>query len=224
MNLIIILQLLARDLQLKFPLVELIHIKFILILSVAQVSFFLPVTSIEIIEIIINLNPNKSTGPFSIPVVLLKILKNYTSCPLEILFNSSFTSGIVTDHFKVAKVILVYKEGSPPLVVTNNYCPISLLSIFNKILERLMYNRLIKYFEKSTIFDQQFGFRSSHSMVHALILMIDKIQKAIDSKNYLCGIFIDLCKAFDTVDHHILLDKLEYYGIIGIAHEWFSSY
>ena len=193
-----------------------------MILSVAQVSFFLPVTSIEII---IDLNPNKSTGPFSIPVVLLKILKNYTSCPLEILFNSSFTSGIVPDHFKVAKVIPVYKEGSPPLVVTNNYRPISLLSIFNKILERLMYNRLIKYFEKSTtIFDQQFGFRSSHSTVHALILMIDKIQKAIDSKNYLCGIFIDLCKAFDTVDHHILLDKLEYYGIIGIAHEWFSSY
>ena len=54
--------------------------------------------------------------------------------------------------------------------------------------------------------------------------MIDKIQKAIGSKNYSCGIFIDLCKAFDTVDHHILLDKLEYYGIRGIVHEWFSSY
>jgi len=89
----------------------------------------------------------------------------------------------------------------------------------------LMYNRLIKYFEKScTIFDQQFGFRSSHSTVHALILMIDKIQKAIDSKKYSCGIFIDLRKAFDTVDHHVLLDKLEYYGVRGIAHEWFSSY
>ena len=86
-----------------------------------------------------------------------------------------------------------------------------------------MYNRLIKYFKKSsTIFDQQFGFRSSHSTVHALILMIDKIQKAIDGKNYSWGIFIDLCKAFDSVDHHVLLDKLEYYGIRGITHEWFT--
>ena len=109
--------------------------------------------------------------------------------------------------------------------MVTNYRPISLLSIFNKILERLVYNRLIKYFDKSsTSFDQQFGSRSSHSTVHALTLMIDKIQRAIDSKNYSCGIFIDLCKAFDTVDHHILLDKLEYYGIRGIAHEWFSSY
>ena len=118
----------------------------------------------------------------------------------------------------MANVILVYKER------LTSY-GISLLSTFNKILERLMYNRLIKYFEKScTFFDQQFGFRSNRSTVHALTLMVDKIQKAIDNKNYSCGVFIDLCKAFDTVDHHILLDKLEYYGIRGIAHKWFSSY
>ena len=74
-----------------------------------------------------------------------------------------------------------------------------------------MYNRLIKYFEQSSVFfDQQFGFRSNHSTVHALILMVDKIQTAIDCKNYSCGIFIDVCKAFDTVDYHILLGKLEY--------------
>jgi len=103
--------------------------------------------------------------------------------------------------------------------------PVSQAEALNKILERLMCNRLIEYLEKScTIFDQQFGFRSSHSTVYALILMIDKIQKAIDTKNYSCGIFIDLCKAFGTVDHHVLLDKLEYYGVRGIAHEWFSSY
>ena len=83
---------------------ELVHINFILILPVAQ----LPVTNIEIIEIINKLSPNKSTGPFSIPVVLLKFFKNYISYPLEILFNCSFTSGIVPDHFKVAKVIPVY--------------------------------------------------------------------------------------------------------------------
>ena len=123
----------------------------------------------------------------------------------------------------MARVISVHKKGSPLLV--SNYRPISLLSIFNKILKRLMYNRLIKHFEQSSVFfDQQFGFRFNHSTVYALILMVHKIQKATDSKNYSCGVFIDLCKAFDSVDHHILLDKLEYYGIRGIAHEWFSYY
>ena len=74
-------------------------------------SFFLsPLTNIEIIDIISTLNSNKATGPFSIPVVLLKILKNYISYPLEILFNCSFTTGTVPDHFKMAKVIPVYKK------------------------------------------------------------------------------------------------------------------
>ena len=99
----------------------------------------------------------------------MKFLKNYISYRLEILFNCSFTTGTVPDHFKMAKVVPVYKKASPLMV--SNYRPISLLSIFNKILERLMYNRLVKYFEKScTFFDQQFGFRSNHSTVHALIL------------------------------------------------------
>ena len=147
-------------------------------------------TNFEIIDIISTLNSKKANGPLSIPVVLLKVLKNYISYPLAIIFNCSFTSGIVPDHFKVAKVIPVYRKGSP--LVVSNYRPISLLSIFNKILERLMYNRLIKYFEQSSIFfDQQFGFRSKHSTVHALILIVDKIRKAIDSRNYSCGIFID---------------------------------
>lgn len=84
--------------------------------------------------------------------------------------------------------------------MVSNYHPISLLSIFNKILERLIYYKLIKYFEQSSIFfDQQFGFRSNHSTIHALILMVVKIQKPINSGNYSCGNFIDLCKAFDTV-------------------------
>ena len=83
----------------------------------------------------------------------------------------------------------------------------------------------INYLGKlSIISDNQFGFRSKHCTIHALLLLTDKIQKAIDKGTYSCDIFLDLCKAFDTVNHNILLTKLEYYGIRGVAHAWFTSY
>ena len=102
----------------------------------------------------------------------------------------------------------------------SNYCPISLLSVFNKILEKLLYKRVVSYLDKlSIITDNQFGFRSEHSTSHALILLTEKIREAIDQGLYTCGIFLDLCKDFDTVDHSILLDKLSNYGIRGKAHD-----
>ena len=92
----------------------------------------------------------------------------------------------------------------------NNYRPISLLSVFNKLLEKLMYNRMASFLGKNEIlFHGQFGFRSNHSTNHAILLITDKIQKAIERKIYSCGIFLDLSKAFDTVNHDILLKKLE---------------
>ena len=88
-----------------------------------------------------------------------------------------------------------------------------------------MYNRLITFLDKNQVlFNGQFGFRSNHSTLHAILLIADKIQKAIERKQYSCGIFLDLSKAFDTVNHTILIKKLEYYGIRGIAKDWFCSY
>ena len=182
-----------------------------------------PTTTFEIEEEISNFNNSKATGPFSIPTKLLKMLKSILSAPLAFLFNCSFSSGVVPNNLKLARIIPVYKKG--PKIYVSNYRPISLLSIFNKILEKIMYKRLINFLEKNeAIFHGQFGFRSNHSTSHALLLITDKIQKAIENKTFACGIFLDLQKAFDTVDHSILLKKLEYYGIRGLPLQWFSSY
>ena len=124
----------------------------------------------EIENIITLLNPSKACGPYSIPVALLKTLRNVISCLLEVLFNFSFTSGTVPNQFKIARVIPIHKKGS--VFDVSNYRPISLLSIFNKIIENLMYNRLINYLDNlSIIYNNQFGFRSKHSTINALLLL-----------------------------------------------------
>ena len=99
-----------------------------------------------------------------------------------------------------------------------NYRPIPLLPIFNQILEKLIFSRLTKFLDKhNIIFSGQFGFRTNCSTKHALLLITDKIQRAIEGGLFSCGIFLDLRKAFDTVDHSILLAKLYSYGIRGMA-------
>ena len=88
-----------------------------------------------------------------------------------------------------------------------------------------MYNRLIKYLDKmKCLYNKQFGFRSNHSTIHALLVITDKIQRAIENSMYSCGVFLDLSKAFDTVNHNILLSKLQSLGIRGIVLDWFRSY
>ena len=121
---------------------------------------------------------------------------------------------------KTSKIIPIYKK-----LECSDFRPISLLSNIDKILERLMYNRLYNFLEKKEIiFSLQFGFRQKYSTTHALIHLTDKIRHEIDKGNYACGIFVDFQKAFDTVDHHILLKKLEYYCVRGIPNKWVASY
>ena len=185
--------------------------------------FLYPTSLLEIEDEIAKLNCSKATGPFSIPVKIFKAIKKEVSGPLEIIFNASLLTGIVPRKLKVTKVIPVFKTGSRSCI--NNYRPISLLSVFDKILEKIVYKRFYLFLqERKILYFKQFGFRNSCSTSYALLSIADKIKHAIDNHDYACGVFLDLSKAFDTVNHDILIKKLEFYGIRGHANKWFLSY
>ena len=187
-------------------------------------SFFIsPCTKEEISDIITGFKTGKSSGPNSIPIKILKLAKDKISENLSSIFNLSFSTGSFPDVLKVAKIIPIHKKDSK--LDCTNYRPISLLSNLDKIIEKLMHTRLLKFLEnEKVLYEKQFGFRRNFSTAHAIISLVDNIEKAIDNGKVACGVFIDLQKAFDTVDHNILLQKLHHYGIRGIANEWFKSY
>ena len=187
-------------------------------------SLFLSNATPEEIEALINsLQEGKAVGPYSVPIKLLKMISRPISLPLCLIINESFTSGIFPDNLKLAKVITLYKKGSRDN--PTNYRPISLLSIFSKIIEKIMYERVYRFLETCNIlYPLQFGFREKHSTLHAIIGMTETIKEAIDNGMFGCSVYIDQQKAFDTVNHSILPKKLEHYGIRGVELSWFSSY
>ena len=173
--------------------------------------------------ILLQLDDNKSPGPSNIPIKLLKISAPIIVPHLVSIFNLSFKTGIFPDLMKLAKVVPIFKAGSKLLVT--NYRPISLLSVFSKILEKIVHKQLYEFLQlNSVIYESQFGFQKNRSTLHSLIEIVENIRNCMDTSNYGCGIFIDLKKAFDTVNHEILINKLEHYGIRGTNLKWFSSY
>ena len=178
-------------------------------------SFFLRACkSEEIFDLIVSFDLKKSTGPNSIPIFILKTFNHFFSDNLSKIMNLSFVTGIFPDICKVAKVIPLYKKDDP--LFCKNYKPISLLPIFSKIFEKIIYKRMYSFLnDNKLIYNRQFGFRSNYSTDHALISSIETIKKKLDSGNYVCGVFIDLEKAFDTVNYEILCNKLTYYGFRG---------
>ena len=189
-----------------------------------QLNFVIAhVSNEEIMEIIHSLK-NKSSGPSTIPLKMLSIIPDLIILPLAHIINMSLLTEVYPDLLKIAKIIPIHKGGSTQDI--NNYRPISLLSIFDKIIEKLIHKRLYSFLESHNIlYHNQFGFRKNNSTTNALIQITEKIKESIDNGKYgCCGIFIDLRKAFDTVNHEILLNKLEHYGIRDSMLDWFRSY
>ena len=127
------------------------------------------------------------------------------------------------DKLKLAKVIPLFKNGVRTLV--KNYRPVSILPIFDKILEKLVNKQLTNFLEKNKILSNfQYGFQKNRSTSLAVVDVVSKITKPLENKKIPCCIFLDFAKAFDTIDHTISLKKLEHYGIRGVAKDWFQSY
>lgn len=191
--------------------------------SILNSIFLKPVDELELQEVTRSLKNSYSKGHDDLSINTIKNCCTQLSEPLCKIFNKSIQDGIVPDDLKIAKIIPIYKSDNRKTV--SNYRPISVLPALSKILERLVYNRLLDFIDKNHILsDSQYGFRKRISTSMALIDLVDNISSSIAKNEYALGIFLDLAKAFDTVNHDILLEKLHRYGIRGIPYNWFKNY
>ena len=155
--------------------------------------------------------------------MLLKPLSEIFSNVLCYLFNSCILSGVFPSELKIAKVIPLYKSGNSNCM--SNYRPISILPTISKIFEKLLHKRIYNFLEDNNIiYDYQFGFRQGHSTIHAVQTAISSVITSLNSSYHTMGIFIDFSKAFDTIQHSILLKKLDHYGIRGTAYDLIKDY
>ena len=174
----------------------------------------------EVHQIINDFQNGKSSD---IPIKVIKRVANTISPILSQYYNILLAHGIFPDHLKVGKITPVFKKGDSELL--ENYRPISTLPVFGKIFEKIIYNRLYSFFtSQNIIYDNQYGFRKAHSTSHAINHSITHITNELSNKKFVLGIFIDLSKAFDTIDHEKLIVKLGRYGIRGRANQLIRNY
>ena len=182
-----------------------------------------PITVTEFKNVVGSLKSKKSEDFNGISMYFLKNVIDSIATPLIHIFNLSFAQGVVPSQLKIAKIIPIFKSGDPLSV--DNYRPISLLSSFSKILEKIMCNRLTKHLElNNLICTEQFGFRKKHSTFHPVIHLLNSITESSNQKKVSIAIFCDLRKAFDMCNGEILCKKLPKFGIKGVEQQWFRSY
>ena len=151
-----------------------------------------------------------------------RILETVT-LPLTHIINQSLCTGISPDRFKIAKVVPLFKKGDQDIL--DNYRPISLLPVVSKVFEKVVFNQLYQHVtDNNLIFTSQYGFKKLHSTELASLELVDRVFQHLDKGKLPLSIFLDLSKAFDTLDHYILLNKLKFYGLSSTPLKWVESY
>ena len=159
-----------------------------------------------------SLKPKTSSGYDNISTKLLKEISDEIAEPLTLIINQTLTSSIFPDSLKLAQVSPIHKKGDETLL--NNYRPISLLPAISKVIEQIIHSQLSSYFvNKELLYSSQYGFRKHHSTEDAAVELVDRILNYMESDCIPFAIFLDLSKAFDTLDHDIILFKLKHYGL-----------
>ena len=209
----------GKDMASKIP-----HVQHKIFGASVPFSFSLFDTDETEVDVIIKcMKTNKASRDTNIPTKFLKIASSVVSPVLSKIFNLCTKNGVYPDSMKVAKVIPIHKKDAKD--VCSNYRPISLLSKFNYIFEKLIHKRLYGYLKKFSILSpDQYGFQKNRSTAMAIYDVIENQIKNKDIGKYTCAIYLDLSKAFDTVDFKILLKKLYHYGIRGTPLKFFENY
>lgn len=177
----------------------------------------------ELLPYIAKCSKKKSTGFDNFPGFLLKFVFEYIVNPLVYIINMVLEHGVFPERLKTSKIIPIHKKG--PKQDLNNYRPIALQSVFSKLIELVIYTRLVNFIDKHDILStSQHGFRKGKSTTTAIFNFLNKIYESVDNKQYTIGIFYDLSKAFDTINHELLLNKLSMIGINGVANNLLRSY
>lgn len=185
--------------------------------------FLYPTSRGEVLQLIAKLKNNKAPGYDNVTPVIVKSISEYIVDVLVYIYNLSLSTGEFPSELKKAVVIPLFKKNDK--LQSTNYRPISLLSIFSKLLEKIVKVRVITFLNKHNFFSKnQFGFQSGLNTGSAVIEFMSQTYTGINEGQMCAGIFVDVMKAFDTVDHEILLNKLNLAGIRGVAQDWFRSY
>ena len=184
---------------------------------------FSPIDKGKVMKIINDLKAKTSSGVDGLSNKLLKFIAEEICGPLVVIINQCFQTAIFPDELKVAKVIPLFKKGNPQKV--ENYRPVSLLPSISKVIEKVMHMQIYEHFMQNSLFyTSQYGFRPQHSTELATLELIDQVIKQMDDNKVPLNVYLDLSKAFDTLDHGILLHKLKYYGFKGKSFHLMKSY